>query len=244
MAAKDLEANTDNINSYLYEVFKLNPHYSEIYCSITSDKNPETLSMTDFMKRQYPKSPVMENLGKVLAPYIEAQELFAISKLKYTDALQKTAEADIIENLSPDERRDVNKAKDDLPKIIGDLKAHEETFKSYKKEIGEQLKEVVQKAASLEQQQHQQRREHVYKILDGLGKPRTLFKDKKIDNPLNFRSYDEAYDYMERQTSIDRTKIPVKNWQNAATDYVVFQKLIIYLALIDCLLPLGIDYGK
>ncbi|MBT4884824.1 MAG: hypothetical protein HON55_01560 [Legionellales bacterium] len=244
MAAKDQDANADNINSYLYEVFKLNPHYSEIYCSITSDKNPETLSMHDFMARQYPKSPVMENLGKVLSPYIEAQELFAVSKLKYTDALQKTAEADVLENLTRDQRTQINNAKDDLPKIITALKNHEETFKGYKKEISDQLKEVVQKVASLEQQQHQQRREHIYKILDSLDIARTQFKDKKIDNPLNFRSYDEAHDYMERQTSIDRTKIPIKNWQNAATDYVVFQKLIVYLALIDCLLPRGIDYGK
>jgi len=49
---------------------------------------------------------------------------------------------------------------------------------------------------------------------------------------------------MERQTTIDRTKIPIKNWQEAATNYEIFEQLVIYLGLVDCLLPLGIDYGK
>lgn len=233
----------EGINSYLFEIFKLNPEFSEIYCSITEDKTPEAFSMDDFFSRQYPASPVMMSLSKALAPYLELQEALALGKFKYTEAIQITQQADQIENLSTEERTLVDRAKTDLPQIINDLQVYEKAYREEKNQLTKKLKSILQEISVLEKQQYQHRLEQVYLTLDNLGIPRKQFTDKRIDNPLRFRSYGETYDYLERQTSIDRTKIPIKNWQAAAHDYTIFQQLIVYLAVMDCLLPIGIDYG-
>lgn len=241
---KEKTPEREGVNSYLFEVFKLNPEFSDIYCKITEDKTPDAFSMDDFFSRQYPASPVMTGLSKALAPYLQLQEALALSKLKYTEAIQATSQADQLDNLNPEERSLINKAQNDLPQIIANLQAYEKAYQEEKAKLGKQLTEILTEANTREKQQYAHRLEQVHKTLDNLDIPREQFTDKPIDNPLRFRSYGEAYDYLERQTSIDRTKIPVKNWQSAAHDYPTFQQLIVYLAVIDCLLPLGIDYGK
>jgi hypothetical protein len=241
---KEVVAEREGVNSYLFEVFKLNPEFSDIYCKITEDKTPEAFSMDDFFSRQYPASPVMMSLSKALAPYLELQEALALGKLRYTEAVQLTNHADQLENLSPEERTLIKRAQDDLPQIIANLQTYEKAYTEEKTKLAAQLTAILTEANTLEKQQYENRREQVYLTLDNLKIPRNQFTDKRIDNPLRFRSYGEAYDYLERQTSIDRTKIPIKNWQSAAHDYVVFQQLIVYLAVMDCLLPLGINYDN
>ena len=242
--SKDESIEREGVNSYLFEVFKLNPEFSDIYCKITEDKTPETFSMDDFFSRQYPASPVMMSLSQTLAPYLELQEALAVGKIRHQEAIQATSLADQLDNLSPEERTLVNKAKQDLPQIIANLQSYEHAYKEEKSKLAQQLTEVLEQAHALEMAQYTHRVEQVHTILDNLKIDRSQFTDKKIDNPLRFRSYGEAYDYLERQTSIDRTKIPIKNWQSAASDYTIFQQLVVYLAVMDCLLPLGIDYGK
>jgi hypothetical protein len=242
MAAKD-SSGQEHINSYLFEIFKLNPEYSDIYCKIT-DEGRHDIKMNDFINRHYPKSPLVDNLEKSLSPYINAQEIFAVAKMRYKDALEKTNLADDIENLSTEEKTHIRNAKEDLPNIAVELKKAETQFQQEYDVVRKKLNEIIMKLSSLEKGRYEKRREFVYEMLDNLNIDRSQFKDKKIDNPLRFNSYDEAYDYMERQTTIDRTKIPIKNWQEAATNYEIFEQLVIYLGLVDCLLPLGIDYGK
>lgn len=234
----------DGVNSYLFEVFKLNPEFSDIYCAITEDKTPESFSMDDFFSRQYPASPVMISLSKTLAPYIELQETVALCKLRHNEAVTTTMQADDIDNLSREERVAVDRAKQNLPQLIANLQAYEQAYKEEKTKLADELKDALKQANALEREQYEKRKAQVHQILDDLDIPRKQYVDKKIDNPLRFRSYGEAYDYLERQTSIDRTKIPIKNWQQAYNNYAIFQQLIVYLAVMDCILPLGIDYGN
>ena len=240
MAASDIKS---DVNSYLFEVFKLNPQYSEIYCKITNEESSE-ICMNDFMSRHYPKSPLLDNLENTLSPYFHAQELLAQTRIKYHEATKLTSEVEDIENLTTDEANALKRAKDDLPQLGIDLKKAEEIYKKEFEEMHEGLKSIIHEVNKLENSRYEKRREFVYEMLDKLEIPRSQFKDKTIDNPLKFKSYAEAYDYMERQTSIDRTKIPVKKWQDAANDYKIFEQLVVYLGLVDCLLPLGINYGK
>lgn len=240
MAAKDQPL---EINSYLYEVFRLNPEYSDIYGRII-DEDSNSIKMSDFMERHYPKSPLVTSLESALAPYINAKEIFASATMRYKEALEKTDIVDSLENLSREQQTQLKRAKEEVPELVKRIKEAEETFKQEQETLHQNLEKIVDEINKIESGKYETRREFVYKMLDNLEIPRTQFKDKKIDNPLRFQSYDEAYDYMERQTEINRTKIPIKNWQNAATDYKIFEQLIIYLGLVDCLLPLGIDYGK
>ncbi len=240
MAAKEQPL---EINSYLYEVFRLNPEYSDIYCRII-DEDSNTIKMSDFIERHYPKSPLVNSLESALAPYINAKEIFAAANIRYKDALEKTEIANSLENLSTEQQTQVRRAKEEVPELVKQIKDAENNFKQEQEILQQSLEKIVDELNKIENSKYETRREFVYKMLDNLEIPRTQFKDKNIDNPLRFQSYDEAYDYMERQTEINRTKIPIKNWQNAATDYKIFEQLIIYLGLVDCLLPLGIDYGK
>ena len=241
MATKKDEVH--EVNSYLFEVFKLNPEYSDIYCQVTEDKDPKDINMNDFICRHYPKAPIMKNLESSLSPYIKAQQFLAISKLRYTEALKRTSQSEEHDNLNPEEQSNLKRAKEEIPRLISELKSAEQSFNQQYELMREKLAEIIKEVGGIENSLYEKRREFVYKMLDNLGIPRSQYKDKRIDNPLKFKSFYEAYDYMERQTQINKTKIPIKKWQDAEHDYAIFEQLIIYLGLVDCLLPLGIDYA-
>ena len=63
-----------------------------------------------------------------MSPYINAQEIFAVAKMRYKDALEKTNLADDIENLSTEEKTHIRNAKEDLPNIAVELKKAETQF--------------------------------------------------------------------------------------------------------------------
>ena len=242
-AKKDI-ATEVSANSYLYEIFRLNPEFSDVYTSVTHGESDAEITMQDFLARHKPASPFMAQLENTLAPYLATQEALAVSKIKYTQAIEEAAKADAIDQLTSDERHAIDAAKAALPNIVNSLQELEKQFQSERDTMFEQIGNLVNDLQTIEHEFYENKRERVYEMLDKLSISRDQFQDKTIDNPLRFTSYQEAYDYMERQTAIDRTRIPIKNWQQAEHNYDVFQQLIIYLALIDCLLPLGIDYGS
>lgn len=243
MAAKK-EDNLYEANSYLYEIFRLNPYFYNLYCEINDCHVNEAVDMNSFINSHEPKSPYMQYVEKMLQPCIGMQESLIIAERNYKENLQQITIADKIEQPSRDEIYNLKTAKDKLPEIAVNLKNIRSDYQQKKDKLIEQLPNIIKQIKEIKAQHNKSRMHTLYEMLDKLKIPHDKYNAKKINNPMNFISYNEAYEYMERQTSIDRTKIPIKNWQNAATDYKIFEKLVIYLTVMDIALISGINYGN
>ena len=119
-AKKDI-ATEVSANSYLYEIFRLNPEFSDVYTSVTHGDTDTKIAMEDFLARHKPASPFIIKLESTLAPYLLAQEALATSKIKYTQAVEEAAKADAVDQLTSDERHAIDAAKAALPNIINRL---------------------------------------------------------------------------------------------------------------------------
>lgn len=229
-----------NVGSYLFEIFKLEPAFSDHF-NISNDSN---VSMVDFVNAHYPKSIYLDNLEKVLFPYLKAKKSLTKNVLQYKELIEELDKTTGIENLRTDEKAELKSNQEALPNIIIKIKEDGKLLAEMEGKINAHLSAAKKSCEEHSKEFKQKQIAAIYNILDNLKIPREQFKDKKIDNPLNFTSYHEAMDYIDRQTTVKKENIPIKNLAEAEHNDEIFQQLLVYLALIDCLLPLGIDYGK
>ena len=234
------EVREKNVGSYLFEIFKLEPSFSDHF-NISNDGNT---SMVDFVNAHYPKSIYLANLEKILFPYLNAKKALTKSTLQYKELIEELEKTKSIENLRPDEEAELKSTQDSLPTIITKIKEDGKQLSAMEDKINAHLAAAKKSCEEHAQEFKQKQIASIYNILDNLKIPREQFKDKRIDNPLNFTSYHEAMDYIDRQTTVKKENIPIKNLAEAEHNDEIFQQLLVYLALIDCLLPLGIVYGK
>lgn len=228
------------VGSYLFEIFKLEPAFSEHF----NLSGGSSVSMEDFINAHYPKSPHLENLEKMLFPYLNAKKALTKNILKYQELIEELDKAKSIENLKADEESELKTVQANLPNIITKINEDKKQLAEIESKIAEKLAGAKKAYDDHTPAFKEKQIAAIYNILDKLKVPREQFKEKDIDNPLNFTSYHEAMDYIDRQTTIKKENIPIKNLEQAEHDDNIFQQLLVYLALVDCLLPLGIVYGR
>jgi hypothetical protein len=234
------EVAAEEVGSYLFEIFKLDPTFSKHF-NISSDN---TISMVGFIHSHYPKSIYLENLEQILFPYLSAKKALTKSKLQYQELIAELDQTKDIDNLKPEEKANLKATQTKLPNIAAKIKEDGQRLLEMEGEIDKKLITAKESCLSNIKEFKSKQIATIHSILDSLKIPREQFKNKEIDNPLNFISYSEAIDYINRQTTVNKDQIPIKNLEKAEHNYEIFQQLLLYLALIDCLLPLGIVYGK
>ena len=228
------------VGSYLFEIFKLEPTFSDHF-NMNSDSD---VSMVDFINAHHPKSIYLENLEQILFPYLSAKKSLTKNVLQYKELIAELDETESIENLKPDEKANLQATKNRLPSIINTVNKDKQALAEMEIEINNKLSLLKKTCNSHSAEFKSKQIATIHKVLDSLKIPREQFQDKEIDNPLNFVSYKEVVDYIDRQTTLKKEHIPLKNLEKAEYDNETFQQLLVYLALVDCLLPLGIVYDR
>ena len=107
-----------NVGSYLFEIFKLEPAFSDHF----NISNAGNISMVDFVNAHYPKSIYLENLENILFPYLNAKKSLAKNTLQYKELIEELEKTKSIENLRPDEEAELKSTEDSLPNIITKIK--------------------------------------------------------------------------------------------------------------------------
>ena len=239
---RDKNKNVYTISSYLYEIFRLDDTYDAFF-NISNTEQKSSISFEQFSNAHYPMPPYLIELETILLPFLKNKKLVASIESKYNDLLDTIERSDKVDDLTQEQKSEIESSKKMLPSVMQQIK---ETSLSLKKSNDTLMKEFDAIQSRIQSEKQQNRTScitAIHAMLHNLGLPPEQYKDKKIDNPIDFISYYEAADFIRRQTSLQIKKIPVKHWETAQYDYQVFNRLKIFLAFYDCVAPLGISYN-
>ena len=123
------------VGSYLFEIFKLEPTFSDHF-NMNSDSD---VSMVDFINAHHPKSIYLENLEQILFPYLSAKKSLTKNVLQYKELIAELDETESIENLKPDEKANLQATKNRLPSIINTVNKDKQALAEMEIEINNKL---------------------------------------------------------------------------------------------------------